>query len=719
MATDNEKVHAEALKRYEIARSFWQYNHEQARIDLRLMSPDQWDPRIKNIRDTNGIPCLSFNSVAPMVSQITNRARQQRPQPKVSPSDKQASAAVAEVLEGHMRHIQYISQADVAYDGAVESSAACGFGFYQYTTEYTSDDSFTQEPRVRRILNPMSILFQPRCKEPDYSDAKWCFETDIWVTRDEFKEMFPGVDPMDFDSGESDWTRGAEDGDVCLAKYWHVETRNRRKVKLISGDEGYQAEIEQQLKRKLDKKEIIKWRDEEEREVWCDLMDGAQILPGESTNWVGKWIPIVPVLGKEWIDDQGRYILSSVIRNARDAVQLVNAGKSGIAFKVGLSQKPQLNGYLGVKGSMKGPEWTNIVHLEWDPIDINGKPAERPVLQGMETDVQVMSAMILAEQDDIRRTVGYSDNLISGPGVTQYLGDQAVKRRQAQAEITNFHFEDNLERSQFHGARILLDLICKLYDVPMEIATRKADGSTGIALTTQANEDGDIPLLQGKEHEEHMRLDVGRYDVIISSEPSYDSKLESEKDLLTQIMEANPQMMSIAGDIFFKLLGYPDLEERAKYALLPPIQQAIQEKENGGKPDPAALQQQLMQAQAQNQAVMQQLQQLLLERKAKLIEGQTRIQVETIKAEAQINKAHIDGQNEAQKQAREHIHEHLSQKADHQHEATHTMFTEEIGAIQHMLDMIHKSETAPDPEQQHQHAMELAKAKPKPMKGLQ
>lgn len=714
MATDNEKVHAEALKRSEIARSFWQYNHEQARIDLRLMSPDQWDPHIKKIRDTNGIPCLSFNSVAPMVSQITNRARQQRPQPKVSPSDKQASAAVAEVLEGHMRHIQYISQADVAYDGAVESSAACGFGFYQYTTEYTSEDSFTQEPRVRRILNPMSILFQPRCKEPDYSDAKWCFETDIWVTRDEFKEMFPGEDPMDFDSGESDWTRGKEDGDVCLAKYWCVKTSKREKVALITGIAGYRDDIEEQLERELTPDEIVKTRDSEEREVWCHLMDGQKIL--ESTQWLGKWIPIVPVLGKEWIDDQGRYILSSVIRNARDAVQLVNAGKSGIAFKVGLSQKPQLNGYLGVKGSMKGPEWTNIVHLEYEPIDINGKPALPPIRQGMEVDVAVMSQMVLAEQDDIRRTVGYTDNVIN-PAQGDLSG-VAVKRRQAQADLTNFHFEDNLERSQFHGARILLDLICKLYDVPMEIATRKADGSTGIALTTQANEDGDIPLLQGKEHEEHMRLDVGRYDVIISSEPSYDSKLESEKDLLTQIMEANPQMMSIAGDIFFKLLGYPDLEERAKYALLPPIQQAIQEKENGGKPDPAALQQQLMQAQAQNQAVMQQLQQLLLERKAKLIEGQTRIEVATINRDSKIAEVRLEGQNAERKQANEHIHEHLSQKADHQHDATSTMFTEELGAVKHMLDLIQKSETAPDPEQQHQHAMELAKAKPKPMKGL-
>jgi hypothetical protein len=75
------------------------------------------------------------------------------------------------VLEGHLRHIQYASQADVAYDGAVEYSASCGFGCYRITTEYVDDETWAQEPRIKRILDPMTVYFDPDCQEPDFSDA--------------------------------------------------------------------------------------------------------------------------------------------------------------------------------------------------------------------------------------------------------------------------------------------------------------------------------------------------------------------------------------------------------------------------------------------------------------------------------------------------------------------------------------------------------------------
>jgi hypothetical protein len=58
---------------------------------------------------------------------MTNdRTAQQR---KVIPADDNADVEVAEVFNGMIRHIEYISDADVAYDTACENQVSYGEGY--------------------------------------------------------------------------------------------------------------------------------------------------------------------------------------------------------------------------------------------------------------------------------------------------------------------------------------------------------------------------------------------------------------------------------------------------------------------------------------------------------------------------------------------------------------------------------------------------------------
>jgi hypothetical protein len=77
----------------------------------------------------NARPCLTINKLPQHVRQVTNDQRQNRPSGKVIPADDKADVEVAEIFDGVVRHIEYISDADVAYDTACENQVSFGEGY--------------------------------------------------------------------------------------------------------------------------------------------------------------------------------------------------------------------------------------------------------------------------------------------------------------------------------------------------------------------------------------------------------------------------------------------------------------------------------------------------------------------------------------------------------------------------------------------------------------
>ena len=116
-----------ARDRLSMAISAYSESREDELDDLRFYagSPDnqwQWPADVLATRGAvqgqtiNARPCLTINKLPQHVHQITNDQRQNRPSVKVIPVDDNADVEVAEIFNGMIRHIEYISDADVAYD---------------------------------------------------------------------------------------------------------------------------------------------------------------------------------------------------------------------------------------------------------------------------------------------------------------------------------------------------------------------------------------------------------------------------------------------------------------------------------------------------------------------------------------------------------------------------------------------------------------------------
>lgn len=674
MPRSDEQFFETARKRKTSADSYWSPIFQDYDLDAKFFTDQQWTQDQLDSREESGRPALTFNQVKQPVLRQINGLRQNKPAIKINPKDLGASAATAEAIAGKIRAIEYVSQADVAREHAAKCAGIGGFGFYRITTDYSEQDTdkptaaiFEQDIYIRRILDPRTVLFDPGVERPDFSDAKWCFVTQR-MKWDDYREEYPKASLTDWDSKDEGLTGWADEEEITIAEYWHVETKKRTVLLLADSTVDFEENIPKEARGDKDAN-VVNRRKVEQRIVHFDKINGVDVL--EETIWPGYCIPIIPVLGDETVVE-GKRKLAGMIRSARDPQMLLNAYMSGEAEAIGLSNRVPA---IGPKGMFKSDKnWQNAhlknpAFLEFDLVyDNNGQlvPFKPERLMG-EAEIQALSQASLQMTDAIKRAMGYSDDVIQ-PSKSDLSGI-AIQRRTMQQDTANFHISDSLSLAMWHEGNIYLDLIPKIHDTPKAWQIRSESGDNSTQFVTQADEDGQVPLVPGHEDKPHHRLDQGKYSVTVTVGPSYSTKVEEESDFLVQILGSDPQLTTAFLDLIFEMRGYPDLAARAK-AILPPQVQAAA----NGQQAPSPEQQQLV---AQNKALTAKLQQLLFEQKAETEKMRAQFQMKVLDVTGRIMAADLEAKSK----------EGLA------------MLDSRLGAIEQMLTNMKDIEMAPGPDQ--------------------
>ena len=119
----NEELLAAGRKKFERAQDAESENRTEALDDIRFSRlEEQWPRAIEQQRRLEQRPCLTISKMAAFIRQVVNDARQNKPSIKVHPVDSGADPKTAEIINGLIRNIEYTSNADVAYDTAIEAS---------------------------------------------------------------------------------------------------------------------------------------------------------------------------------------------------------------------------------------------------------------------------------------------------------------------------------------------------------------------------------------------------------------------------------------------------------------------------------------------------------------------------------------------------------------------------------------------------------------------
>jgi hypothetical protein len=558
---DAAGILATMRKRLEQSLSAYSESRDSELDDLRFMagSPDnrwQWPQEVLATRGAvqgqtiNARPCLTINKLPQHVRQVTNDQRQNRPSGKVIPVDD-------------------MSDADVVYDTACDNQVTYGEGYFRILTEYCDDTSFEQDLRLQRIRNSFSVYMDPHIQDPCGADAEYCFITED-MPQSEFERNFPNAEPISSiairgvgDEAMSQWIM---EDTVRIAEYFYA-VYDKATLHLYPNNQTAYAGSPEARQMEMMGVRPLRTREVEIRRIKWMKTNGYEIL--EENDWPGKHIPVIRVIGNEFEVD-GRLYISGLVRNAKDAQRMYNYWVSQEAEMLALAPKAPFIGYAGqfegYEHQWKTANTQNYPYLEINPDVTDGQGAVLPLPARAQPPL-AQTGLIQAKMgasDDIKSTTGYYDSSL-GETSNERSG-RAILARERQGDTGSYHYIDNLARAIRYGTRQLVDLIPKIYDTQRIARIIGIDGETSTARIDpmQPEPVREVRNEMGVIIEKIYNPSVGKYDVAVTTGPSYLTKRQEAMDAMGQILQANPNLWAVAGDLFVKNMDWPGAQEIAQ-----------------------------------------------------------------------------------------------------------------------------------------------------------
>lgn len=601
----------------------------------RALPEDQWPKAVRESR-AGGIapdgtviherPCLVISKLDAPVQQIINEARKARLAIIVKPKGNSATKAGAELRQGMIRAIENDSRANLARMWALERAVKCGRGAYRILKTYANDGDFDLDLVVARIKNQGCVYLDPHAQEPDWSDGEFAFITDDMPTK-EYRRLY-GQSAMAAMSAEelqsvSDqskgWATEGDNGTIRVAEYFYAEYAPRT---LIVGADGTPTLLETGAPVPAG---VRRTREVQQRNIKWAVINATEVLDEE--DWEGRFIPIVPVIGKEY-NINGKSAYKGVVSNAKHAQQLYNYARSSQALRTGLES---LAPWVMAEGQDEGYEqmWAEantraFTALKYKPTTFEGHLVPPPSRNDLSSTNLSASVLMAREADgDIQATtarfnpsLGKQDSQRSGKAIT------ALKM---QGEQSSSNYLENLANiSVPYEARILLNLLPIVYDRPGRIVRLLGDdpadehdvmlhqpfivGPDGRPVPTAPGTPGLIPTVMDKlkagkppEPPTTYTLDQNEdYTVSVSVGQAFASQTEAEKAFVLGIIQAAPNLapylVDIAAGLESNRVG--DLVKKRLQKINP---QLADDEEDGPPPLPPQVQQQMQQMSQENQ----------------------------------------------------------------------------------------------------------------------
>lgn len=667
---------------------FDEENRREAILDLQFRNGDQWINGEKERRNKKGRPALTFNTLPRMIDQVVGELRQNRPRIKIRPVDSDGGPQLAQVYEGKVRNISYLSRSETIFDMAAESAVSCGYGGWRVITKYADDESFNQEIRLELVKNPFSIYLDPNAKDPTFIDGDYGFIIDK-MSQEGFKRKYPNVDiptsvGMSVGEGLKD-SHWYEKDVITVAEYFEKEFDNHTLCQMSDGtflkkDEANQAikdnaaamvEYQKHVEmftanptmgmisfspQPVEELSIEREREVESFKIKHYVLTGADIIEGPN-DWAGSFVPIIPVFGKE-LNIEGKRHVRGIVRFARDACRMNNYWQTTALERIALEPKAP---FVGTAKQFDGheDEWADANTENYAFLIYNSDP-EAPGAPQRNYPGGVPAAIfaeIARAEQNIMSTTGMTEAALGMPS-NERSGKAVTARRQG-TDVGNFAYMDNLVRAIGHTGRILVDLIPKIYDTERDVRLRSIDDSEQFVpvnttvgeAARKVSQNPERYKVSQEELQQHLmqygpdmpynHLDKGKFDVVVDTGPSYTTARVEAVDSIIKLMQTAPSTSQASMDVLTRNMDFPGAEELSERfrKMLPPGLATPREGDAPPPPPPPNPQQQQMQMQAQ-QAQMQmqvEMQKLAVEEKKMFVEMEKvraelhRVQQETAK----------------------------------------------------------------------------------------
>jgi hypothetical protein len=612
--------------------------------DLKFQIPElQWDEQDRANRmgdgTTPGRPTIAVSKIDQPLQLVSNQFRAANLGVTIHPISEDADKENAEMRQGLYRQIERTSRAELARSWAFDRARAAGRGAYRIVPEYDPDAGKrfpnAQRLMIKRILHQENVYFDPAASEPDWSDGEWAFVCE-WVPRGTFVRKYgkkAGVSDasnrLEWEGPEKsapDWIR---DKDVMVAEYWYKEHESETIKVPGAGKDGEPLTVD------LDRVKVC-----------CVKMCGwAEI---EEIKWPGRYIPVIPAIGRELIPFDGERHWIGMIRNARGPQQVYNYAVSTCVEEVASQSKPH---YILAEGQDEGhkKEWLEAntkwkPYLVYKPTTVGSNLAPPPTLAQKDRSGLALSMQLATQAErDIQATTAVHDPGLGAQPDSEKLSGRAILALQNQGDAGTSHFMENFKDvSMTYEAKVILDVLPIYYSEPGRVVRilrgddDKAEAiMLGVPFVTDPQTGRPKPVQDPKaKGAKTFDLTKGAYDVSVTIGKSFQTALEAGQEFTAGILEKVPALSEYVLDLVFKFRDEPGAQEIAK-RLAKVFELRHPELLEGadGAPAPAQLQ-------AENMSLKQQLQQASMF----IQQIQKALETEQAKQQATLEKARMDNE---------------------------------------------------------------------------
>jgi Phage P22-like portal protein len=568
-AVTAEEIFTEAKDRMSMSLEADSHNREAAKDAMLFREGENhWDSDYVTSASQEN-PELVINLTDTLVGRVVNSIADLETRGKCHPIADGADTERADVINGLGRHVEYRSDAPVAYDNATDNAVSGGWGWWRLLGEWAAQNSFDKEIRIAPIFDCFTVYPDPGSIMPTAQDMRWCLIA-LMQKRTEFKRLNPGVDLVSWsDVGSTrmaaDWETKEE---IRVAQYFRILDKQDTlyQLKLPDGSSFgvFKSNFPTDAQLRRIQAKIVSEREGTRSEVQLFHLNGMKVTQREVLP--GTFIPVIRVQGNARMID-GKVYRRGMVQTMMDPQRMVDYGETSKILRLGLATKSK---YIAAEGQLNGhPEWTEsnrepLPTLTYKPVTVETgqgavllpPPMPIPPAQveaGFTEFVQGMRSNLLA-------IAGMPNEPGQDQSQGQTVSGRALQRRDKLSDQSHSQYYKNKKLAVAHTWRIMLEWFPHYYS---EERMQRIIGGDGKPQMVQLNKE--MTDEQGVTSVKND-LSVGRYDVVMEAGPSYETMREQGAESLLELMSSPPiaELITKTGpDLLMRSMDFEYAEELA------------------------------------------------------------------------------------------------------------------------------------------------------------
>jgi hypothetical protein len=388
-----------------------------------------------------------------------------------------------------------------------------------------------------------------------------------WINKEVYKELYgnkaDGGSPMAIDTGQGDQDlQWYSDDAVAVANYYKKipvkKTIRHVRYPIVSDTPTLTGEPEMgDIILGPDEPmplgaELVKSREVEEYKIKCYKITGNEVI--EVTDIPGRMLPIIPVNG-ETVNVEGVRYRHGIVRFMKDPQRFWNYWLTMATEQVALAPKapwlvtPEM--IEGYKNEWDAAGSANYPYLLYRPDP--SSPGSKPSREQPPQLSPAYPVLLQIAQQGLNDTTGvYKPSL--GQESNETSG-RAILARQREGDTGTYVYIDNWIQAIEHTGVVIVNMIPEVYDTARVVRIVGEDDEISMVPINQ------VMNIEGMDHV--YDLTAGKYDVRISTGPSYASKRIEIANSMLEFLRIYPAAAPLLGDLIAKNMDWPESDEVA------------------------------------------------------------------------------------------------------------------------------------------------------------